>query len=292
MRVLRTYWPIAISLAVSLIVTLIYGIHFGWTILPTDANEKAYSAFGQFGDYFGGILNPLLAFFNIALIVYYQKVSIAKSADKDVVFRMLELQSKIVASFELRTKHKHQAEPSDENEVEKKAEGEQSENEYEEVNSGLRSFWIFDKEIKTRYQRMRDFKKPGEPGPPERTPEQRLEILRKAYDRYYHGNFRKQYLGHYFRNLYLIFKTIDESEAFSKKEKLQYAKIVRAQMSHLEMKLLYLNCQIMDGAPFKKYVARYKLLEWISGADFSNFDLAFKRSETIKADISSWKSDS
>jgi hypothetical protein len=288
MRLIRTYWPIVTSLIVSFLVALVYGIHFGWTIAPTEANEKSYSAFGQFGDYFGGILNPLLAFFNIALIVYYQKVSIAKSADKDVVFRMLELQSKIVAGFELRTKHKTQVE-KEENGGEE--EGDRADQEYEEVNSGLRSFWIFDKEIKTRYQRMRDYVKPGEGGPPERSPEQRLDLLRKAYDKYYHGSFRKQYLGHYFRNLYLIFKTIDESEAFSEKEKLQYAKIVRAQMSHLEMKLLYLNCQIVDGSSFKKYVARYKILEWINGADFSNYDRAFKKSDLIKVDIASWKSD-
>lgn len=288
MRLLRTYWPIATSLIVSFLVALVYGIHFGWTIAPTGANEKAYSAFGQFGDYFGGILNPLLAFFNITLIVYYQKVSIAKSADKDVVFRMLELQSKIVAGFELRTKHKTQVEK---NEKDGEEEEDRADQEYEEVNSGLRSFWIFDKEIKTRYQRMRDYVKPCEDGPPERTPEQRLELLRRAYDKYYHGNFRKQYLGHYFGNLYLIFKTIDESEAFSKKEKLQYAKIVRAQMSHIEMKLLYLNCQIVDGSSFKKYVARYKILEWINGTDFSNYDRALKDSDLIKADVASWKSD-
>jgi len=114
-------------------------------------------------------------------------------------------------------------------------------------------------------------------------------LLRKVYNDYYHGNFRKQYLGHYFRNLYLIFKTINESESFNKQEKLQYAKIVRAQMSHLELKLLYLNCQIEDGAPFKKYVECYEILEWITDADFSNYDHTFKKSDLIKNDIKSWK---
>jgi len=118
--------------------------------------------------------------------------------------------------------------------------------------------------------------------------EARLILLQDTYEKYFHGNFRKQYLGHYFRNLYLIFKTIDESEAFNDKEKLQYAKIVRAQMSHLELKLLYLNCKILDGAPFKKYVARYQILEWISDSDFSNYDRDFKKSDVIKNDIKSW----
>ncbi|MNJ01206.1 hypothetical protein D3C73_1607580 [compost metagenome] len=59
-------------------------------------------------------------------------------------------------------------------------------------------------------------------------------------------------------------------------------------MSYLEMKLLYLNCQIQDGAPFKKYVAKYGILEWIHGADFANYDRAFKKSNVIESDISSW----
>ncbi len=288
MRFLKSYWPVAISLIASITVAFIYGSHFGWSIAPTNDNEKAYSAFGQFGDYFGGILNPLLAFFNIALIVYYQKVSILKSSDKDVIFRMLELQSKIVASFELRTKQKLSLN-KDEKSTDSNQNNNEESSEHEEVNSGLRSFWIFDKEIKTRYQRLRDLVKNGEQGPRERTPEQRLKLLREAYDKYYHGNFRKQYLGHYFRNLYLIFKTINESEAFSQKEKLQYAKIVRAQMSHLELKLLYLNCQIEDGLHFKKYISHYEILEWISDADFSNYDRAFKKTNLIKNDIKSWK---
>lgn len=292
MRVLRTYWPILLPLVASLIVAFVYGKHFGWSIHPTETNEKAYSAFGQFGDYFGGMLNPLLAFFNITLIVYYQKTSIAKSADKDVIFRMLELQSKIVAGFELRTKYKPQSGQNKNNNDENTLRFDQNDSDYEEVNTALRSFWVFDKEIKTRYQRMLDSKEPRNSSPSQMSPEQRLEILRDAYDKYYHGNFRKQYLGHYFRNLYLIFKTIDESEAFSRKEKLQYTKIVRAQMSHLEMKLLYLNCKISDGAPFKKYVARYKILEWINDNDFSNYDRAFKNSEVIKRDILSWTDDS
>lgn len=288
MKFLKSYWPVAISLIASITVACIYGNHFGWSIAPITDNEKGYSAFGQFGDYFGGILNPLLAFFNIALIVYYQKVSILKSSDKDVIFRMLELQSKIVASFELRTKQKLSLN-KEEKSTNSNPDNNEESSEHEEVNSGLRSFWIFDKEIKTRYQRLRDLVKNDEQGPHERTPEQRLDLLREAYDKYYHGNFRKQYLGHYFRNLYLIFKTINESEAFSQKEKLQYAKIVRAQMSHLELKLLYLNCQIEDGSHFKKYIAHYGILEWISDTDFSNYDRAFKKTNLIKNDIKSWK---
>lgn len=264
----------------SLAILAVYVCEFGLVLGPTSNNEKAYSAFGQFGDYFGGVLNPLLAFFNIALIVYYQKSSIAKSADKDIVFRMLDLQSKIVSSFEVRTKYRQK--PDGDSQTNFQERGEQNEGEeIEEINSGLRAFWIFDKEVKTRYQR----RKISESA----TPQERLECLHKTYTTYYHSFFRKQYLGHYFRNLYHIFKTIDESEAFSDGEKKRYAKIVRAQMSHLELKLLYLNCCLDDGLEFRKYVARYEVLEWIKDRDFRNFDKTFRKSDVIEADIKSWK---
>ncbi|NSL55903.1 putative phage abortive infection protein [Uliginosibacterium aquaticum] len=279
-KLIKNYWMLIVPALSSLGILAVYLWEFGTVLGPADGYEKAYSAFGQFGDYFGGVLNPLLAFFNIALIVYYQKSSIAKSADKDIVFRMLDLQSKIVSSFEVRTKHKRKSDGDTQPEHQAKVEPSESE-EIEEVNSGLRAFWVFEKEVKTRYQRQKI--------EISATTQERLAKLHETYSLYYHGFFRKQYLGHYFRNLYHIFKTIDESEAFSREEKYKYAKIVRAQMSHLELKLLYLNCCLDDGIEFKKYVARYEILEWIKDKDFGNYDKNFRKSGVISADINSWE---
>lgn len=277
MKFLRRNWMLLVPTVSGLLVCWIYISKFGWGINPIDANEKPYAAFGQFGDYFGGVLNPLLAFMNIALLAYYQKTSIAKSAEKDVLFRMLELQSRIVASFELRTKYKK--EPEDDSDD---FEGPRPEFDIiEETNSGLRAFWIFDKEIKAKYQKLRRR--------PEDTPEKRLQDLVNAYSKYYHAGYRKQYLGHYFRNLYHIFKLIESSEVFSGEEKLKYAKIVRAQMSHLEQKLLYLNCKLSDGEAFRQYVAAYDILEWIDDKEFDNYDPSFSLSTVISEDIKSWK---
>jgi hypothetical protein len=261
----------------GLLVCWIYLDQFGLSINPIEANEKPYAAFGQFGDYFGGVLNPLLAFMNIALLAYYQKTSIAKSAEKDVVFRMLELQSKIVASFELRTKFKKDPEEDGDDAEAPRVEPEV----VEEINSGLRAFWIFDKEIKIKYQKLK--RKADD------SAEKRLQDLITVYSKYYHAGYRKQYLGHYFRNLYHIFKLIHESEVFSDEEKLKYAKIVRAQMSHIEQKLLYLNCKLPDGKAFQKYVATYELLEWINDKEFDNYDTVFSKSSVIADDINSWQ---
>jgi hypothetical protein len=48
-------------------------------------------------------------------------------------------------------------------------------------------------------------------------------------------------LSHYFRNLYHIFKFIDEAQV-PEKDKIAYARIVRAQLSDEELVALYYNC--------------------------------------------------
>ena len=149
------------------------------------------------------------------------------------------------------------------------------------TSEGLRAFWTFDDEIKKKYKA----------GGLDRqhSPEQKLTALVQAYESFYHDDFRKQYLGHYFRHLYHIYKLIDTSETFSSKEKLQYAKIVRAQLSHLELKLLFLNCCSEDGKAFQQYVGRYELLEWFDDEEFDNYDTEFRTSSIIKETIASWR---
>lgn len=71
-----------------------------------------------------------------------------------------------------------------------------------------------------------------------------------------------QVVGHYFRNLYQVFKLIDESElCLSVKEK--YAGIVRAQLSADEIAVLFFNCisPKVDDGKFREYVIKYTLLE-------------------------------
>jgi hypothetical protein len=60
-------------------------------------------------------------------------------------------------------------------------------------------------------------------------------------------------------------------------------------MSHIEQKLLYLNCKLPDGKEFQKYVATYGLLEWINDKEFDNYDATFSNSSVISDDIRSWQ---
>lgn len=252
------YWILLIPGLSIFFVSHIYIKAFGSDIVVPENVADGYAAFGQFGDYFGGMLNPILAFINIAIIAYFQQKYVAKSAEKDVLFRMIDLHSRIVEGIELQSNQLS--------------------------TTGQRAFWIFDSEIKERYKKGLDYRYPQGGA----SIEQKRDVLIKAYSSYFHSSYKKQYLGHYFRNLYLIFKTIHTSDVFSEKEKMHFAKIVRAQLSHIEQKFLYLNCNIAAGFAFKKYVHEYDLLEWIGDKDFDNCDTAFCNSDVISNDIKSW----
>ncbi len=68
------------------------------------------------------------------------------------------------------------------------------------------------------------------------------ERIDRAYRNFWYQN--QEYLGHYFPHLYRLFSFIDGSENV---DKLLYSGIVRAQLSDLELKLLYCNCASVHG---------------------------------------------
>lgn len=69
--------------------------------------------------------------------------------------------------------------------------------------------------------------------------------------------------GHYFRNLYQILKLIDRMEDKNQNEKRKYASILRAQLSSNELTLLFLNSldNICDEGQFKNLIIKYQLFE-------------------------------
>lgn len=88
-------------------------------------------------------------------------------------------------------------------------------------------------------------------------------------------------LGHYFRNVYRILKTIDSSvfhedivEDF--KIKYQYSSIIRAQLSDVEIYWIFLNCLTKNGfEKFKPLLEKYSILKVVpinqSDSIFSTF---------------------
>lgn len=75
-------------------------------------------------------------------------------------------------------------------------------------------------------------------------------------------------LGHYFLNMYLIVKFVDQSQAQNKK---QYTDILRAQLNTYELGILFYHCLCgVEKQRFKPLIEKYELLE--------NIDIATLRS--------------
>ncbi|WP_286964429.1 MULTISPECIES: putative phage abortive infection protein [Acinetobacter] len=76
---------------------------------------------------------------------------------------------------------------------------------------------------------------------------------------------RNEWFGHYFRNLYRIIKIIDDlpGEYFSVSQKEEYCHTLRAQLSSDELAVLMLNCygDVCDRGEFRGLLSRYQMLE-------------------------------
>ncbi|MCM8743160.1 putative phage abortive infection protein [Pseudomonas koreensis] len=72
-------------------------------------------------------------------------------------------------------------------------------------------------------------------------------------------------VGHYFRNLYQILKMIDryDDSVVSVENKFKYASLLRAQLSTKELALLFINCldNVCDKGQFKNYLIKYQMFE-------------------------------
>jgi hypothetical protein len=85
-----------------------------------------------------------------------------------------------------------------------------------------------------------------------------VEIINKSFIEFF--EVYQSDLGHYFRNLYNIFKYIDNSR-FSYLEKKFYSNIIRGQLSNYELLLLFYNSQSRYGKNFIKYIETYELFD-------------------------------
>ncbi len=70
----------------------------------------------------------------------------------------------------------------------------------------------------------------------------------------------KEQTAHYFRTLYRIFRFISSSE-FTEVEKMNYAKIVRAQLSESELFFIYYNAFTDYGVKFRKLINEFDILK-------------------------------
>ncbi|WP_181170877.1 putative phage abortive infection protein [Mesorhizobium sp. B2-1-3] len=201
---------------------------------------------GTFGDFVGGVINPILTFFTfvglLITIVLQQKA--ASSADlaaqkteatlteqlksqkrqsfESTFFQMLNLHNTIVSSMDIRRFQREDGStPSD--------------------IKGRDCFELFSKELREHYDLRINI------------PE--IDRIQAAYQEFW--SEWQQDLGHYFRYLYNVIRFIHESNVGH----LRYMKLLRAQLSDYELLILFYNCLTPKGHNFKQFVENYSLFD-------------------------------
>jgi hypothetical protein len=206
---------------------------------PLSHNPERWA---QFGDYFGGILNPLLSFSAlIAILITIRLQSdelqlstdeLAKSATalgqqlnafrqqnfESTFFQLMRLLNDVTASLTV----------WDSNAT--------------SWRNGRECFRVLrrsmDKKIKDNQAREVDT----------------IKAISKANDEFYSENF---WIGHYFRTLYHIFKYVKKTRV---EDSYFYARLVRAQLSDEEVILLFYNALGERGLAFKPFIEDFALL--------------------------------
>lgn len=88
----------------------------------------------------------------------------------------------------------------------------------------------------------------------------------ESYDVFYNGEGKdqgkEQMIGHYLRNLFNILRWVHFSEAIKTyDEKMDYIRIIRAQLSSHELKIIYYNCMYHEGYRMKALADTYDLFD-------------------------------
>jgi len=228
-------WLIAVP---TLLATIVVGAYV-WQFHDHEISDTV-ERWGQSGDYIGGILNPILAFASLLAVCYtlwLQFKNAARSARFNAVQKLEAL------LFELIRLHRDNLASIDLWDEQRQRETE-----------GRDCFVAFLAWIRANHQRAQVH------NPTEAS-------LAEAYRVFYEDRGRKTEVGHYFRNLYHIFKYITESSLLSDAERLKYAKLVRAQLSMPETAMLFYNGLHPAGKAFRKYIRTYTLLQELEPSD-------------------------
>lgn len=100
------------------------------------------------------------------------------------------------------------------------------------------------------------------------------EVIKGYHNRYikYYGGHQFR-LGHYYRHLFQVVKYINEQQNISYKEKYNYVKVLRAQLSTYEQAVLFLNSLSKMGAVWE---LKSEMNKNIKGFDKKDFELITK----------------
>ena len=205
----------------------------------------SHSRWGEFGDYLGGILNPIFALLGLLALLFIivlqscelrnstrelatsaralkeQSASLKLQNFERTFFEMVRLHHDIVKDLDLVMSGGHKT-------------------------VGRDCFSVFSRRLLGFHNNL----------PPELVAQERKIIVTHVYSGFYEKN--QHDVGHYFRNFYRILKFVDDSEVTNKTE---YTGILRAQLSSFELVLLFYNALHPVGAKLKPFIERYAILE-------------------------------
>lgn len=257
----KPHYVAVITLGVVTLILIIYLLLSGGTL-------GSFAQWGQFGDYFGGVLNPILSF--IAIIV---------------LLITIRLQSKELKNSTKQLKHSADELELSRIELEKSSKALQDQSKSLRIQNFEHSFFQM---IRVHHDIVNDLDL--------RNKDTQVIINqgRDCFKKFYNTDFKTIYVkdysnlpmkmsiekkvhyiyekffdqaqsdvGHYFRNLYHIIKFVDKNDVIiDKKNKKKYTSIIRAQLSTYELLLLFYNSLHSVGRKkFKELIERYELLE-------------------------------
>lgn len=264
-----------LSVGTYIVIKLSHGIDLPFVGFKFPENSDKL---GQFGDFFGGVLNPLLSFMALLGVLYTirtqgQELKEAREETR-IANRIQDKQSAIFERqnfesvfFRLIDVHARMAEKI-----------------RDKVDPwGANGFERMVNDVMERYGyhcHDYDLAQSSKPKPQyeviNSTEDSDRKLLLDAFEEGVSGSMRVM-LSQYYRNIYQILKLIDAFKVFTVEDaaarrnsrhirleyfhRRQYSNILRAQLSDDELKLLFFNCLTPYGAGLKVYVEQYSLLK-------------------------------
>ena len=245
---------------------------------------------GVFGDFLGGVLNPIFTFFTlfgliVTIVIQRQELSLArneyeKTADalstqaiETTFFNILDLHHKIVDNLKVDLE-----ELSYRSEAQKVLKGVTASflNAQLGVSAESKSLTVEGRQV---FEEILAFLSVEA-----KSPEDSLERYKNIQKNHNHV------LGHYFRNLYQALKVIDsyEKNKLTREQKRKYSSILRAQLSTKELALLFINCidGVSDNGQFKNLLIEFQMLEHLPIKKRKNgFSLAGSKTAIASEDM-------
>lgn len=230
-------------------------ITFGWQrdyhMLDKDYVSN-YTLLGTFGDFTGGILGAVFSLISCILLVKTLK---AQRNDAKKNSELMEMQRFNNLFFELL--HLYQSEVS---ELSSKFVTSEKDGTKEVTKGTYKDFFYVEK-----LRLHKEFQEAN-------TIFEDREEIRRAYTKFY---IEHSSVAHCYRSLYRIYDLIDKSP-ISDKDKKEYIKILRAQLTESELLFLRYNAYSCYGQQFVTYLNKYNTLKHLPILDLLEFKKYWK----------------